>query len=353
LVAMRIFIIYILVDSKMPDDLKIIIPAAGIGKRLQPHTLTTPKPLLPVAGKAMLAHIVDPLVKLNPAEVVFVIGHLGDQIVDYVREYYSFKSTFIKQEKLLGLGYAVNVALQHIDPGPILIILSDTIAKVDFVKFIAAGENVIGLKEVTDPRRFGIAIARNDRIIEFEEKPSQPRSNLAIIGLYYIGNSNILKQHAENIIRLDKRTCGEIQLTDILESMLSNGNDFSPFIIDNWYDCGKVETILMTNRLLLEEKKQEKDIEGVKIIEPVSIDSSAVIENSTIGPYVSISGFARISNSGIKDSIISRKAVVEDCQLENSLIGKKVTIQGKTGSFNIAQTEVKKIFKDIGGNNGR
>ncbi len=328
----------------MPNDLKIIIPAAGIGKRLQPHTLTTPKPLIPVAGKPMLAHILDPLVELNPAEVVLVIGHLGDQIVDYVQKNYSFKATFIKQQNLLGLGYAVNVALQKISPGPVLIILSDTIAKVDYKKFIMAGENVIGLKEVADPRRFGIAITENNRIVEFEEKPSQPRSNLAIIGLYYIDNSNILKTHAENIIELDKRTSGEIQLTDILDSMLSNGNDFNPYVVDSWYDCGKVETILETNRSLLKDKKQTANIPGVEIIEPVSIDSTAIIENSTIGPNVSISGFARISNSTITDSIVSQNAVIEDCVIEQSIIGVEAAIKGKTGSFNIARTEVKNII---------
>jgi len=328
----------------MPNDLKIIIPAAGIGKRLQPHTLTTPKPLIPVAGKPMLAHILDPLVELDPAEVILVIGHLGDQIVDFVEKNYSFKSTFIKQEKLLGLGYAVNVALQQISPGPVLIILSDTITKINYEQFISSGMNVIGLKEVDDPRRFGIAITENNRIVEFEEKPTQPRSNLAIIGLYYIGQSDILKTHAENIIKLDKRTSGEIQLTDILDLMLSNGSDFYPYVVDNWYDCGKVETILETNRLLLKEIKQNINIMGVKIIEPVSIDRTAIIKNSTIGPNVTISEFATISNSSITDSIISQRAVVEDCVLEQSLIGEATVIKGKTGSFNVARTELKKVI---------
>lgn len=323
----------------MVNDLKIIIPAAGVGKRIQPLTLTTPKPLLPVAGKPMLAHILDPLVELNPAEVVLVIGHLGDQIEDYVNQNYSFKATFIKQEKLLGLGYAINIALQKISPGPLLIILSDTITKVDYKKFITAGENAIALKEVADPRRFGVAITENGRIVEFEEKPAQPRSNLAIIGLYYIGDSNILRSHAEKIIKLDKRTSGEIQLTDILDSMLSNGCDFNPYLVDGWYDCGKFETILETNRLLLKEEKQNVKIPNVEIIEPVSIDSTAIIDNSTIGPNVSISGLARISNSTITDSIIGQKAIVEDCNLKESIIGEEATIKGKTGSFNIARTE--------------
>jgi glucose-1-phosphate thymidylyltransferase len=124
--------------------------------------------------------------------------------------------------------------------------------------------------------------------------------------------------------------------------MLSNGNDFSPYVVDDWYDCGKVETILETNRLLLKGKKQNIYIGGTKIIEPVSIDSTAVIKNSTIGPNVSISEYTRIGNSSIKDSIISRKAVVEDCFLEQSLIGEETAIKGKTGSFNIARIEMKK-----------
>jgi len=326
----------------MPNDLKIIIPAAGIGKRLQPHTFTTPKPLIPVAGKPMLAHILDPLVKLDPSEVVMVVGHLGEQLVEYVEKHYSFKTTFIRQDKLLGLGYAVNIALQKIDPGPLLIILSDTIVKVDYNKFIKAGENSIGLKEVSDPRRFGIAITKNNRIVEFEEKPTQPRSNLAIIGLYYINDSIILKTHAENIIKIDKRTSGEIQLTDILDSMRSNGSEFSPYIVNDWFDCGKVETILETNRLLLKEMGQTADIPNTEIIEPVIINSTAIIENSTIGPNVSISEGARISNSRITDSIICRQADVKDCVLKQSIIGDEAVIEGKTGSFNVARTEVKK-----------
>ena len=323
----------------MKNDLKIIIPAAGIGKRLQPHTLTTPKPLIPVAGKPMLAHILDPLVELNPAEVVLVIGHLGDQIIDYVEKNYSFKTTFVRQENLLGLGFAVNLAIQEIDPGPVLIILSDTIANVDFKKFILSGQNAIGLKEVDDPRRFGIAITENKRIIEFEEKPSDPRSNLAIIGLYFSNDSEILKKHAEKIIALDKRTSGEIQLTDILDSMLSNGNDFTPYVVENWYDCGKVETILETNRLLLEKNEQHPNLPGVNIIEPVSIDSTANIKDSTIGPNVSISEFAKISNSNITDSIISQRAVVEDCNLTQSIIGEDTIVKNQTGSLNVARTE--------------
>jgi len=322
----------------MNNNLKIIIPAAGIGKRLRPHTLTTPKPLLPVAGKPMLAHILDPLLVLNPVEVVFVIGHLGGQLTDYVKNSYNFKSTFIEQKELLGLGYAVNLALQQLSSGPTLIILSDTIARLNYEKFISSGDNVIGLKEVDDPRRFGIAITNNNKITEFEEKPKNPRSNFALIGLYYFKDSAILKNYTQANVEMNNRTSGEIQLTDSLELMVRDGFSFNPFIVDGWYDCGKVETILETNRYLLKETKNKPEIPGNKIIPPVSISSTAQVNNSTIGPNVTISTNTRVINSQISDSIICENALVEDCKLDKSLIGINSSIKGLSGSFNIGES---------------
>ncbi len=325
----------------MPRDLKIIIPAAGIGKRLQPHTLIRPKPLLPVAGKPMLAHILDPLVMLEPAEFVFVIGHLGNQIVDYVGTNYRFKANFVEQKELLGLGYAINVALEKITPGPLLIILSDTIARVDFSKFVSLGENVIGLKEVEDSRRFGIATIIENKIVSFEEKPLQPKSRMAIIGLYYFSDSDILKYHIQKIIKLDRRTCGEIQLTDALDSMARDNNIFRPYVVEDWFDCGKMETMIETNRLLLMRQNFNGKIAGSKIIPPVAIAASAVIKNSTIGPYATISNSAKIFDSSISDSIVFDKAVVEGSDLNASLVGEGAKVRDRHGSFNIGQlTEI-------------
>lgn len=327
----------------MNNNLKIIIPAAGIGKRLRPHTLATPKPLLPVAGKPMLAHILDPLQELNPVEVAFVIGHLGGQLVDYVKDNYGFRSTFIEQNELLGLGYAVNLALQQLADGPTIIVLSDTIARLNYEEFISAGDNVIGLKEVDDPRRFGIAITENNKITEFEEKPRNPRSNLALIGLYYFRETAILKKYTQANIQMNNRTGGEIQLTDALELMVRDGHSFNPYIVDGWYDCGKVETILETNRLLLQERNNDTEIQGSKVISPVSVAPTASISNSIIGPNVTISTNANVINSQISDSIICENAFVEDCKLNESLIGRYSSIKGKTGSFSISDKVEKTI----------
>lgn len=322
----------------MSNDLKIIIPVAGAGTRLRPHTYTRPKGLLPVAGKPMIAHVLDQLVVLKPSEICFVIGYLGEQIKEFVEKNYLFKSSFVEQKKLLGLGYAVDLAINKIDNGPLLIVLGDTIARTDYEKFIGAGANVIGLQKIDDPRRFGVANVDNGRITAFEEKPQHPKSNLAIIGLYYFKDSEPLKRQLNKVVELDKRTGGEIQLTDALDYMLQAGAHFSPYEVDAWLDCGKVETMLETNRFLLEEMNEYKDYPGSIIIPPVHIDTSAEIEQSIIGPHVSVSAGARIIKSIVSDSIIFERAVVEDSLLESSLIGEHVRVKGNYRQLNLGES---------------
>ncbi|HOZ08850.1 MAG TPA: nucleotidyltransferase family protein, partial [candidate division Zixibacteria bacterium] len=173
----------------MSKRIRVIVPVAGAGTRLQPHTLTLPKALLPVGGKPALAHVLEPLVPLEPEEVVFVIGHLGDQIIDYVRENYRIKARFAAQEKLLGLGYALHLALREMADGPTLVILGDTVVECDYGAFLGAGEYVLGLRSVDNPHRFGVAEVDGGRIVGLEEKPADPRSNLALIGLYYFSDT--------------------------------------------------------------------------------------------------------------------------------------------------------------------
>lgn len=324
----------------MASDLKIIIPVAGIGTRLRPHTYTVPKPLLPVAGKEMLAHIVDPLAGLDPAEVIFVVGYRGDQIVDFIKHNYDFNATFVEQKELLGLGFAINIGLEKMDPGKLLIVLGDTIAHTDFGDFVSDGD-AIGLKKVRDPRRFGIAVIENNRIVEFEEKPANPRSDLAIIGLYYFDDSSILKRHLERLIASGKTTRGEIQLTDALDLMVRDGATFRPFEVDGWYDCGKKETILSTNRELLNNASEAADYAGSVIIPPVSISPSAKIEDSVIGPHVTIMDDAIVRKAIVRNSIISKDAEIESCLLNESLIGEKAKVRGKFRQLNIGDsTEV-------------
>ncbi len=322
----------------MSRNYKAVIPVAGIGTRLRPHTYSMPKPLIPVAGRPMLAHILDPLEKQNPDEVIFVVGHLKEQLIEFVKQNYSFKSTFITQTDLLGLGFAVHLAIKDIDDSEVLVILGDTITKLDLGEFIGQGGNILGVKKVNDPSRFGIAVLKNKRISELEEKPENPRSDLAIIGLYYFQSSDSLKKNLEKLIQLDKRTRGEIQLTDAMEFMIQDGIDFKPFIVDGWYDCGKKETLLDTNQKLLPDEANVKDYNGSTIIPPVFIAPDAEIKNSVIGPYVSISENARIDGAVIKNSIIFENARVEKSVLNESLIGCNAVVKGYTGSLNIGDT---------------
>jgi glucose-1-phosphate thymidylyltransferase len=322
----------------MSKNLRVIIPVAGAGTRLRPHTFSMPKSLIPVAGKPMLAHVLDPLIELEPVEVCLVVGHLGNQIRDYIDDNYKFKVTYVNQEELLGLGYAVFLALKELESGPVIVCLGDTIARTEFTSFVRAGENVIGLQKVADPRRFGIAIINDNKITAFEEKPQHPRSDLAIIGLYYFHDSAILLSQLKRLVELDKRTGGEIQLTDALEYMIQTGEVFTPYEVNGWYDCGKVETVLQTNRQLLKDCLTFRDYPGSVIIPPVYIAETAIIEESVVGPYVSISDGAVIKRSIIRDSIIFKEASVRQSALESSLIGERAAVKGAFRRLNIGES---------------
>ncbi len=307
---------------------KVVIPVAGEGTRLRPHTYTTPKALIPVAGKPIISHILDPLIELEPEEIIFVIGHLGDKVKKFIEENYGFKASFVHQDRLLGLGYAIYLALKDMNNTPLLVILGDTIAKMDLAGFVNQKGNKIGIKKVDDPRRFGIAITEKKKILAFEEKPGNPRSDLAIIGVYYFEKSSSLKTQLNKLVKLGKKTSGEIQLTDALEFMLKAGIQFNPFTVDGWFDCGTRETLLETNKVLLSEASEVVDYPGSVIIPPVYISPDAEIEESVIGPYVSISERAKVRRSIIKDSIIGCEARVEHSLLDYSLIGERAVVEG-------------------------
>ncbi|MDH4155942.1 MAG: sugar phosphate nucleotidyltransferase, partial [candidate division Zixibacteria bacterium] len=305
--------------------MKVIIPVAGVGDRLKPHTYSQPKPLLHVAGKPMLAYILDPLLKLNPDEVIFVIGFKGDQIRSYVEKNYDFKATFVEQDQLLGLGYAIKIALDRVDSDAVLIILGDTIVECDLDKFISSGDNVLGLREVSDPRRFGIAEMKNGCVVGMEEKPARPKGNMALIGLYYIKESANLRRALEKVVESGKLTRGEIQLTDALQTMIREGTKFVSHEVQGWYDCGKKETLLETNRHLLKGRSTPAALEGSVLVPPVYVAPTAQIVNSVIGPNVSISDETVIKDCIIRNSIIGYGACLENVIIEDSLLGHLTT----------------------------
>ncbi|MBD3216902.1 MAG: NTP transferase domain-containing protein [candidate division Zixibacteria bacterium] len=319
--------------------MKVIIPVAGIGTRLRPHTHTAPKALLYVAGKPLLGHILDSIKDLEFEEVTFVIGFMGDKIIDYVNQNYDFKTRFVEQKELLGLGHAINMALDEDEEDEILAVLGDTIVEMDWDGIIGKGKNFLGVRQVDDPRRFGVAEVDGDRVLRLLEKPPDPPSNLALVGVYYIKDTQILKKSLNKVIESDIKTKNEYQVTDAFQVMLEKGAEMYTYEIEGWYDCGKPETLLETNRHLLDTCKEcAPEIEGSAVIPPVFVDKDAKIENSIIGPYASVAAGVTVKNSIIKDSIISVDANISSSLLESSLIGNSAEVQGHFRKLNVGDS---------------
>ena len=308
-----------------------IVPAAGIGKRLRPHTHTLPKALLYVAGKPIISHILDDIVKLNVSKIVLIVGYKGDLIENYVKKHYPDLSVeFVVQEQRRGIGHAVDLTRAAADRGePLLIILGDTIIRTDLESLVGSDTNMLGVKAVEDPRRFGVCEVSGGFITRLVEKPENPPSNLALVGLYFLKDSRGLFAALREEIEGGLMNHGEYQITDALQMMIDKGEKFSTFVIDEWFDCGKPEAMLETNRRLLEEDGAEApQVEGSIIIPPVSIAPGVDVVNSIIGPYVSIAEKASVHNSIIRDSVVAEEAKVKNSLLEGSLIGARAVVKG-------------------------
>jgi glucose-1-phosphate thymidylyltransferase len=316
--------------------MRAIIPVAGVGSRLRPHTFTLPKVLLNVAGKPILGHIIDKIVGEGIREATIVVGHMGEKIREYVAAAYpGFSVEYVEQEERLGLGHAIYLARTTIGDAPVLIILGDTIFDVDLGPVLKGSVSAIGVKEVDDPRRFGVAETRNGAITRLVEKPEKPSTNLAVVGLYYLRNAPLLKKCLGDLVTLDRRTRGEYQLTDALQMMIEQGEPMVPFLVEGWYDCGKPETLLSTNRALLEKRSTSRKIPGVVVNEPVYIAPTAVLANCIIGPNTSVGDRAEISDAVIRNSIISENARVHAALLENSIVGNGSVLTGSYRRINV------------------
>ena len=316
--------------------MKAIIPVAGVGTRLRPHTYTLPKVLLNVAGKPILGHILDALQQHNIDEATIIVGYMGDLVEDYVRRNYSMNVTFIYQEERLGLGHSIWIAREHItDNEPLLIILGDTIFDVDLSLATNSRFSTLGVKSVDDPRRFGVVELEKGFISRLIEKPENPTTNLALVGLYFINNPTLLVDSLQTLIDNNIRTRDEYQLTDALQMMIDKGEKFTTFPVEGWYDCGKPETLLSTNRYLLDGKSTP---EGVVIIPPAFVAENAIIERSVIGPYTTVASGATVIDSVVRDSIISDGATVTASTLEQSIIGNNAIVKGKFSRLNVGDS---------------
>lgn len=321
-----------------PRRMRAVIPVAGVGSRLRPHTYSVPKVLLNVAGKPIIGHILDRLVENGINEATVIVGYLGDKIREYIRANYPIKTDFIEQEERQGLGQAIYSARDTFDSDPILIILGDTIFEFDLTGLMKSEYSAIGLKEVEDPHRFGVAALQNGFVKQLFEKPEHPITNLAVVGLYYIKNPPLLTECLQQLVTQGIRTKGEFQLTDGLQLMIERGEKIKPFTVDGWHDCGSPETLLKTNRHLLSKKSTTRTIEGVVILPPVYISPTCQITNSVIGPYATIADGAVVEDSIVRNSIVSEEAHVQKALLENSIVGNNATVKGAYKRINIGDS---------------
>lgn len=315
--------------------MRAIIPAAGFGTRLKPHTFSLPKVLLNVGGKPILGHIIEKLLSEQIYNATFVVGYLGEKIVEYVKKYYpELNSNFVTQDIALGLGHAIHVAVPTIKEEEIFIILGDTIFDVDLHSVFQKKMSSLGVKYVEDPSRFGVAVCNDGLISKLIEKPQTPISKLALVGLYYIRNTNLMIESLNELFEKEIKTKGEYQLTDALQLMIEKGEQFTTFNVDGWYDCGKSETLLSTNRFLLETKGTNRIVDNNVIIDPVYISESAIVKNSVIGPFTTISENCVVEESIIRNSILSPNSRVEKSMLDNSIIGMNAIVKGNYKKLN-------------------
>jgi glucose-1-phosphate thymidylyltransferase len=320
-----------------------VIPVAGIGTRLRPFTHTLPKVLVNVAGKPILGHILDALIAQGVASATIITGYKGELVQDYVDTTYGLDVTYVEQDEMLGLGHAIWTARESLRDEPVLIILGDTVFDVDLSVLNTAAFSSLGVKHVEDPRRFGVVITDGSFVTRLVEKPETAVSNLAIVGLYYIRDPHVLRTCLDELIEKDIRTKGEYQLTDALQLMVDRGEKFTTFPVDGWHDCGKPETLLETNRFLLNKRPTTTTPSGCVIVPPVHIDPTATVEHSVIGPYASISKGAVVRNSIVRDSIICDDATVADVTLERSIVGENAEISGRFHSINIGDASVVRL----------
>jgi glucose-1-phosphate thymidylyltransferase len=323
--------------------MQIVIPLAGFGKRLRPHTFTKPKPLINVAGKPMLGHVLDTFAALdNVDEIIFIVGHLGEQIEEYVaKEYPHLRARYFKQEELNGQSTAIYLAREHLH-GPMLMAFVDTIVKTDLAHLKdETGDAVTWVKAVEDPRRFGVAeVGPDDTVKRLIEKPDDKRNNLVVVGFYYFKQSELLVEAIREQMARDIRTQNEYFLADAINLMLERGLVMRVQRVDVWLDCGKTETVLETNRYLLEnghDNSAQVPAGNFTIMPPVNIHPTAQIKASVIGPHATIGANCKVESSIIRDSIVDEEAVVQDALLSGSLIGRSAKVGGRFRAYNVGE----------------
>jgi glucose-1-phosphate thymidylyltransferase len=322
--------------------MKIVIPMAGLGTRLRPHTWSKPKPLVSVAGQPVLGHVLQMFESLSAIdEVIFIVGYLGEQIQSFMNERYpELNASYFVQEEMKGQSHAIWLARERLD-GPVYLAFVDTIIEADLsISPEAAGQAIAWVKEVDDPRRFGVAdVDENGRVLRLIEKPDDPSINLALAGFYYFPQARDLVSAFEEQMESGAQLGGEYYLADAINLMLEGGLDLRTRQVKVWMDCGKPDALLATNRYLLEHgRDNSSDVAprpGTVFVPPVYVHPRAEISDSVIGPFASIGPGCVIRHSEIREAVIERDVFIHDCVLYDSLVGIAARLQGVNGSINI------------------
>jgi len=336
--------------------MKIIVPMAGMGKRMRPHTLTVPKPLIPIAGKPIVQRLVEDIARVcgeQVEEVAFIIGRFGSAVeksLVAIAESVGAKGTIYYQDEPLGTAHAILCAKDSLS-GPLVVAFADTLFKADF-KLDSSVPGTIWVQQVDDPRPFGVVkLDDKGQITDFVEKPETFVSDLAIIGIYYFQDGKYLREELQYLLDNDIKDKGEYQLTNALENMKNKGTIFVPGQVTEWLDCGNKDATVYTNQRYLEYLKERGEelvspslrMEHSVIIEPVYVADNVVITNSVVGPHVSISAGTRIENSRVTNSIVQAGATVNNANITNSMIGNSAIVNGQSADLSLGDFNVLRV----------
>lgn len=336
--------------------MKVIILLAGYGTRMRPHTWSRPKPLLRVAGNTVVGHLLDLMHEITTEEVIFVVGYRGEQLEEWIRENYPDLDThFVVQKEAKGQAHAVWLCREYLeDDGEVLVAFGDGVIEADYAGIAQQGagsDAVLLVKEVEDPRRYGVGVLDDDGYIsQFIEKPPTVEHRLAIVGVYWFKSSTYLFNTLDNVIQQKRKTLGEYFMADAFQVMIENKAKLRTMEVDQWADAGSPDAILSTNARLLSvgfaspDALERSYAEGFTVVPPVFIHPTADIESSVIGPHASIDAGVRIVNAVVRNSIIDTGAEIDNCILDQALVGEKAKVTGRGKALFVGDNS----FVDLG-----
>ena len=314
----------------------IILPVAGLGSRLRPQTWTKPKPLVSVAGRPMLAHVIDRVMPLNPDRLIFITGFLGDQIEEWARRECSVPSEFVVQPEMKGQTDAI-VRTRHLGSEDALILFPDMLFEADFTALPGIdADAVMFTKEIEDPSALGIAVVEDGRIVKLVEKPKDLISRLAVIGIYYIRSMPDLYDAIDEQMARGISLKNEYFIADAIQLMIDAGAKVVPAMVTEWEDCGSIENLLGTNRFLLDrEPPAGREVPGPVVGQPSHVDPTAVLEGAVVGPYASVGAHATIRRAVVRDAIVEDGATVEDTVVAHAVVGRRAVVRGRAHALNV------------------